>query len=144
MSLPYCCVAESQAARSITRPSVIANSVQNLAGKVIVVKDPVHSKSSTSGLLYDSCHDTDTLDAKFLAALIGGRNENFDANGGANRGALATKNQSAIESYVAGEAAFGVFFSSVLPMKNDGQMQLVPNGCASIQSALKNWTRTHS
>jgi hypothetical protein len=77
-------------------PSVIAKSVQNLAGKVIVVKDPMHSKSSTSRLLYDSCHDTDTLDTKFLAALIGGRNEIFDANGGANRGTLTAKNQGAI------------------------------------------------
>ncbi len=115
---------------------------QDLAGKVIIVKNPVHAKCLATMLLQDARYLPGTLDAKFFSASIRRLKQNFNANIGANRGTFAAQDECTVQRHVRGEATLGVR-GAVIPMKNDWQLETVSYCGSALQPVFENRSRLH-
>jgi len=84
------------------------------------------------------CHFTDALDAELFSTVIGCGQQDLDADLRAHRGAFTAQDQGPIQGYVEGEAAFRMV-DAIVPVKNDGQLQPVADGCPTFKS----WRSLH-
>jgi hypothetical protein len=95
------------------------NSHQYLTREMIVIKHPMNTK--TSCLLDTTGHLARAFDPQFVAASIGGRNQDLNAYSRSDRGTVATENQCPIQCNVAREAPTSAI-NPVVPIKDHGQL----------------------
>ncbi len=114
-----------------------------MASEMIVVKNALYSKAFRPGLIHHTRNYSRAFDSKFLTAHIRGRQENLDPHFGSDWWILAAENQCSIQRNVAREAALRMF-SSVVPVKDYGELQLVSNCSSALCDALENGTGPHS
>ena len=108
---------------------------------MVVVKHPMNAKAS--GLLCNSCHFPDTLDAQFFATLIRRGNQNFNSYVRPDWWALCAKDQGAIQSDVVREATFCAL-RTVVPVENNGKSEFISNRGPTLQTEFFNEEEVHT
>jgi hypothetical protein len=93
---------------------------QNLTREMVVIKDPMNPE--TSGLLDNASHLARAFDSQFVAASIGGRNQNLNAYSRSVRWTIATENQCPVQRNVASKASTGAI-NPIVPIKDHGKLQ---------------------
>ncbi|MGB6689739.1 MAG: hypothetical protein WBE76_18030 [Terracidiphilus sp.] len=109
---------------------------------MFIVEGSLNSKSAASRLVQDSCDFPMAFDSKFFAGLIGRWNQEFNADLRSNWRTLAAENQGAIERNVAGEASLRVL-CAIVPMKNNGKLQLVTDCIPTLNETCWHQAQTH-
>jgi hypothetical protein len=116
---------------------------RDLPREVIVIKSSMYAKCGVSWRVENTSDLSNTLDSQIFTVLIGRRNQDFKANLGPHRWTVASENQRPIECNVIGEAALHVL-GSVIPVKKDGQFELVPNRASAPRSESDDSAERHT
>jgi hypothetical protein len=111
-----------------------------MTSEIFVVKPPVNAE--TSSLFCNPRNFSDTLDVKFLSALIRRGDENLDSNVRSDWWGLGTEDQSTLQRNVVREAPFCVLHP-IIPVENDGEFELVSNSASALRARLKNGGEMH-
>jgi hypothetical protein len=123
--------------------NLCVSSNQDLPREVIVIKSSMYAKCCVSWLVDNTCDLSNTLDSQISAALVRRRNHDLNANLGPDRWTFASENQRSVECNVIGEAALHVL-GPVIPVKKDGQFELVPNRASALRCELDDGAEHHT
>jgi hypothetical protein len=110
---------------------------------MIVIEHAMHAKRSASRLVGRTGHLPHALDPQFFAALIRRGNKDFNSNIRSDRRTITAEDQRPAESNVTCETACRVL-ASVVPMKDDGQLQLVPHRSPPLERASETMAVSHT
>ena len=113
---------------------------KNLAGDIVVVKKAVNSEAATAVLADSACNLPGTLNSELLTARISRGHENLKSNITSDRWATSAVNERSVERYIACKAALRML-GSVIPVKDDGEVQLVSHNGPALRHELNGWYR---
>jgi len=102
---------------------------------MIVIKKASNTETVTAAVTDSACHFPGTLNSQLLSADIWRRNENLNSNITSDRGANCALNERPIKRHIACEATRSMF-ATVIPVKNDGELELVSHSGPALKFAF--------
>ena len=115
---------------------------RDLPGQMIVIENPMDSKCAIAKLLHDARNLACAFDPQLFRAVIRGGNQYLDPNLRTNRWTCIAYDQSSIQRDIARKTSAHAF-STVIPMEDDGQLQLVADCHSTLYPAFEDWAEAH-
>ena len=126
------------AGNGFTRPACSLD--QYLARELLIV-EPATDIEGCQPLSY-TCDVSHALDTDIFRAVVGGRDQNFDANVHPDWRTSAAEDQRPIHRDIVCKAALRMF-RHVHPVEDDGKAKLVSNSGSALSRQIKNGTVGH-
>lgn len=109
--------------------------LHDLTRNMIVIEKASNTETVTAVVADSTCHLPGALNSQLLSAEIWRRNENLNTNITSDRGTNRALNERPIKRHIACKAA-RCMFATVIPVKNDGKLELVSHSGPALKFAF--------
>ena len=99
---------------------------------MVVIERAANTEKAGTQVVSHSCHFPHTINSNLLGIVVRRWDQHFNSNICSKRRANAAENQGTVQSNIGREAAFCVVYP-IVPVKNDGQSQLVSHRSSSFE-----------